>query len=86
MLSQKEMSHVRAVEGMENVYSIKEVFREVKFEEDIDSIIPFAKSEADMLMIGGLDDKLSDAERVVFRTLNIILLVGRYFVALDFKM
>ena len=56
---------MRPVEGMENVYSIAKVFHNVKFEEDTPSIIPFAKSKADILIIGGRDDKLSDPERVV---------------------
>ena len=59
------MSNVRPIEGMENVYTIAKVFKNIKFEDDIASIIPFAKSKADMLMITGRDDKLSDAERVV---------------------
>ena len=59
------MSNVRPIEGMENVYTIAKIFKNIKFEDDIGSIIPFAKSKADMLMITGRDDKLSDAERVV---------------------
>ena len=59
------MSNIKPIEDTENVYTIAEIFKNIKFEDDIASIIPFAKSKADMLMITGGDDKLSDAERVV---------------------
>ena len=59
------MSNIKPIKGMENVFSIAEIFRNVKFEDDTASIIPFAKSKADILAIAGLDDKLSDATRVV---------------------
>ena len=65
MLSQKDMLNVRPIEDTENVYSIKECFRNVNFEEHVTSIIPFTKSNADIMMIAGLDDQLSDANRVV---------------------
>ena len=58
-------SNVRPVKGMKNVYSVEKIFLNVKYEEDIPSIIPFAKSKADILFIAGMDDKLSDPERVV---------------------
>ena len=59
------MSNIKPIEGMDNVFSIAEIFQNVKFEDDTTSIIPFAKSKADILAIAGLDDKLSDATRVV---------------------
>lgn len=59
------MSNIKPIEGTENVYTIAEIFKNIKFEDDIASIIPFAKSKADMLMIIGRGDKISDAERVV---------------------
>ena len=65
MLSPKDMSNVRPIEGKNNVYSIKEWFRDVNFEEDVASIIPFTKSNADIFIIGGLDDQLSDVNRMV---------------------
>ena len=65
---------MKQIEGMENVFSIAEIFRNVKFEDDTASIIPFAKSKADILAIAGLDDKLSDATRVVIWTNNWKLL------------
>ena len=65
MLSQRDMLNVRPIEDTENVYSIKECFRDVSFEEHVTSIIPFTKSNADIMMIAGLDDQLSDANRVV---------------------
>ena len=60
------MANVKPVEGMENVYTTAKSFHNLKFEEDASSIIPFAKSKADILIIVGGDDKiLSDPERVV---------------------
>ena len=65
-LSDTEMAKIKAVPGMKNVFSIREVFDDIIFEDDLPSIIPFAKSTPDILIIGGLDDKLGDCERQVY--------------------
>ena len=59
------MSNIIPIEDIENVYTIAEFYKNTKFKDDIASIIPFAKSQADILMITGRGDKISDAERVV---------------------
>ena len=59
------MAKVKQVENMENVFSISELFDEINFEKDYSSIIPFAKSNSDLLLVGGLDDKLAKPRRQV---------------------
>ena len=60
------MAKVKKVENMENVFSIREIFDAINFEQDVPSIIPFAKSKSDILLIGALDDKLKGSNRQVF--------------------
>ena len=59
------MSKVKKAENMENVLSMYEMFDHVNYEEDLSSIIPFAKSKSDILIIAGLDDKLGPSSRQV---------------------
>ena len=59
------MAKVIPVENKENVFIIREVFDDINFEQDFSSIIPFTKSESDILLIGGLDDKLARPMRQI---------------------
>ena len=64
-ISNTEIAKVKQVENMENVFSISEIFDDINFEQDLSSIIPFAKSQSDILLIGGLDDKLARPRRQI---------------------
>ena len=72
-MSDKNLSRIVEIEGMEHVMTMKNLFKDVDYENHLESVPPFHLSNSDIMVVESKDDQVCDTQRQVSRGTNVTI-------------